>query len=369
MKEWSKYYLKDKPFKEASHLAPEFIDDRLNGKIFSKFGMEKAYEGLLELINLRGNTCYIRSDDVSRGTGKSALMAAVYWHIRQSKEMSERFVPVWVSLRDFRTINQLMGRVVDTMVFAGLTDSIKQKIGKINYNNIYNFIKTKKPQCIPSEVSALDRILSLPNEMLAWKYVNIRRSYPTVGHVELFTDLMIMFSIADKRRVLIFIDQFEEYVEYQRGAKLDQLAQDMKDLHRSMAESGNLTFVFTMHPETQGRFEDVAKVIIKSYGEIADNAVTLSKLEPKHLVKIAEAYLSHYRTSDFQKKISDAFPFSDSVLEYVTKNSANNPRTMILIMSKLLEFARYHNLKEIDLKFVKDPATRARTGLIEPKSL
>jgi len=363
MKKWSEYYFKDIPFKEAAFLQPEIKDDRLNGKVFSMFGMENAYKDLFELIHLHRSICYVRSDDLSRGTGKSALMAKVYWDIVESAEKSKLFFPVWVSVHDFRTINQLMGRVVDTLVFAGLTDVIKGAVDVKSYASIDEFLGRKKSQRIPSEIGALKSILSLPNETLAWKYVNIRRTYPTIGSVELFTDLMIMFGIADNRRALIFIDQFEEYAEYQRGIRLKQLGQDIKDLYRCMATCGNLTFILTMHPITQREFESRAGEIIKTYGEIMDNAATVEKLEPSHLVKIAEAYIHHYRTDDFPKGLGDVYPFTNSVLNYVAENSSNNPRIMLRILGNLLMEAMLTGAKEITTEFVKTPKIHQRVGL------
>jgi hypothetical protein len=363
MEEWSKYYFTDIPFKEAAFLQPEINDARLNGTVFSMSGMEKAYKDLLDLIRLQRSICYVRSDDLSRGTGKSALMAKVYWDIKQSQRESERFFPIWVSVHDFRTINQLMGRVVDTMVFAGLMDIIKRALGVVNYNTVDSFLGKKKSQRIPSEVGALTSILALPNESLAWKYINIRRTYPDVGNVELFSDLMIMFSLVDSRRVLIFIDQFEEYAEYQRGMKLVQLGQDIKDLYRCMASCGNLSFVVTMHPNTQREFENRAGEIIKTYGEIMDNAATVEKLEPEHLVKIAKEYILHYRTDKFPKDLDDVYPFNDSVLLYVAEHSNNNPRTMIRILGHLLREAMLSNAKRITPDFVRTPKIHARVGL------
>lgn len=364
MEEWSKYYFTDIPFKEAAFLQPEINDDRLNGKIFSMFGMEKACADLRDLVNLRRSICYVRSDDLSRGTGKSALMAKVYWDIAQSKKESGYFFPIWVSVHDFRTINQLMGRVVDTFVFAGLTDTIKNALKVISYDSIDNFLGRKKRQRIPSEIAALNSILSLPNEKLAWKYINIRRTYPTIGNVELFSDLMIMFSLADNRRVLVFIDQFEEYVEYQRGIRLVQLGQDIKDLYRCMTTCGNLSFILTMHPGTQHDFESRAGEIIKTYGEIMDNAATVDKLEPEHLIKIAETYIHHYRTDNFPKgQFSNIYPFTKSVLAYVAENSNNNPRVLIRILGNLLREAMLSGATEINLDFVKTPKIHTRVGL------
>src|SRR3989442_14696873 len=100
---------------------------------------------------------------------------------------------------------------------------------------------------------------------------------------------MLMFAQADKRRIVIFIDQFEEYVEFQHGNKLTQLANDMKDLYRSMAASGNLSFVVTMHPRTQALFEDQAGEILFTYGDIMGNGATIDHLKTPRVISIAHA--------------------------------------------------------------------------------
>jgi len=363
MEDWSKYYFTDIPFKEAPFLQPELDDYRLNGKIFSMFGMEEAYEDLLDLIRLRRSICYARSDDMSRGTGKSALMAKVYWDLVESDEESKHFYPVWVSVHDFRTIKQLMGRVVDTLVFAGVIDVIKDALGVINYKSVDEFLGRKKIQRIPSEIGALRSILELPNEKLAWKYINIRRTYPAIGNVELLSDFMIMFGLADTRRVLVFIDQFEEYAEYQRGQRLVQLGQDIKDLYRCMSTCGNLSFIVTMHPNTQRDFESRAGEIIKTYGEIMENAATVPMLEPRHLVRIAMEYINHYRSKDFPKNFDEEYPFAREVLNYVAENSKNNPRNMIRFLGNLLREAKLSGAKNISLRFVKTPKIHTRVGL------
>ncbi len=362
MEDWGKYYLRDIPFMEGQFIQPELNDDRLNGKIFSMYGMEKPYKRLMGLIDRHKNICYVRSDNSSRGTGKSALMAKVYWDIKSEK--AKQIFPVWTGVHDFRTINQLMGRVVDTLVLAGLTDKIKEKLGEVNQDTVGELLSQRKDQRTYTEIAALTEILSLPNEMLAWKYMNIRRKYSTMASVELFSDLMMMFGAADQRRVIVFIDQFEEYVEYQRGMRMRELGQDIKDLYRCMTACGNLTFILSMHPETQRNFESMASEIIESYGEIMENAATVEKLETEHLVPIAKTYMNHYRTAEYEKnKIGDSFPFTESTLRYVASNSNNNPRKLIRLLGNLLWEAMLSDTKEINDEFVKNPVVHSNAGL------
>ena len=192
--------------------------------------------------------------------------------------------------------------------------------------------------------------------------MNIRRKYSTMGSVELFSDMLMLFSLADSRRIVVFIDQFEEYVEYQRGAKLIQMAQDLKDLYRAMSLCGNLTFVLTMYLRTQSEFETRAGEILTTYGEIMDNAATVEKLSSEHLAAIAKAYIVHYRSPNCDKK-EFAFPFTVEALNYVADNANNNPRVMLRVLGNLLREAMYANEKEITIDFIKDPKIHSSVGL------
>ncbi len=368
MSEWNMYYFTEMPFKEGSYIDPQLSDPRLNGTIFSKSGMENAFRKILDLIELRRAFCYVRSEEDSRGTGKSALMAAVYWNLKAKEKL--RFLPVWVTVHDFRTINQLMSRIVDTLVFADATDIIKNALSDWTAASIQSFI-LKRKRILPSQAAALSAILSQQKETLAWKYANIKRSYPT-GPVEVFSVLMLMFAEADKRRLVVFIDQFEEYVEYQHGAKLTQLANDLKDLYRTMAASGNLSFVVTMHPRTQNLFESQAADILSTYGDIMGNAATIDPLKPSNLISIAKAYIEHYRSEDFPKDLRNKnpiFPYSEDLLTYVSEHCGGNPRILIRVLGNMLEIGRLMKLKEIERKLLDNSRIYELSGLGEISDL
>jgi hypothetical protein len=362
--DWKNYYLKDNPFKETPYIVVELNDDRINGRLFSKEGFEKPYAEALRLIKRKKPMVYIRSDDTGRGTGKSALLAALYWDIRKSKELSKEHMPVWVSVHDFRTINQLMGRIVETFVFAGIIDEIKGNIGTVDYKAIKTALKKAgKTQVLSSEVAGLTRILELPNEELAWKYVNIRRSFPTLGSIELFTDLLLIFHSINPVRIVTFIDQFEEYVEYQYGQRLTQLANDIKDLYRAIGAAENLTFVVTMHPKTQSKFESRAQEIISTYGEVMDNAATVEPVSESNLIQMSKLYISRYRTEKQPPKWVDTYPFTPKAVSYIAKRSKANPRVMIRLMSNALEEAAYDNRKVVNTEYLEDPTVHSRVGM------
>jgi hypothetical protein len=364
--DWTKYYLKDIPFVEFASIKPDSKDDRINGKIFSILGMESEYRKLLDLIKRERGICYVRSDLEVLGTGKSALMAAVYWHCKNDAVLKKSILPAWVNVQDFRSITQLMGKVLDTLVFEQVTDLIKARIEDLSPATIDNFLSSEKPQRSPSVIFALSKILSMPKEELPWKYVNIRRSISTVSAVEIFEYLMVLFRKVDPRRVLIFIDQFEEYVKYQRGAaRLEQLGNDVNDIIRAISECRNLSFVLTLHPTTQREFEKSAGPLIESFGTIMENAATVSQLKPDHLIEMAKLYIKHFRMPNAPKDIGPVYPFENSALEYIAQKSGGIPRIFIRFLHNAMIEAAIANQDRITLQFIKQPMNLSRIGIVD----
>ena len=362
MSEWEDYYLKDNPFKDVAYIAVESDDERLNGKIFSQKGFEAPYKRAIAFLERKRPILYIRADESERGTGKSSMMAALYLHFMEKE--TKNFSPIWVSVHDFRTINQLMGRIVETFVFSGIPDEIKNHLGDVRYDKVDTLLKQSgKNQRLPSEVAALTKILELPSNELAWKYMNIRRSYPQLGSIELFADILMMYHRVNKIHLITFIDQFEEYVEYQAGQALTQLGQDVKDLYRAIGAAENLTFVLSMHPRTQSKFEARAREILATYGEIMDNAVTVGELNDSDLIEIAELYIRKYRTKKQPEKYLETFPFTPKALDYIVAHSKSNPRVMIRLLSNALNEARFTNKKVVNTEFLQDTETHQMIGL------
>ena len=362
---WKQYYLKETPFQEAPSIEPTLTNDRLNGKIFSKEGFKKSFDELLSLIHKRKSICYLRSDISSRGTGKSAVLAAVYWDLQSDQKLKKQFLPVWVTVQDYRSMTDMIGRILDTFILSGLVDKVKNKLGDTDPESIRELISEKIAQPSPSVLLALSKILSVPNEELPWKYVNIKRSLPMVGNFELFRYFLHLLSVIEDRRIVVFIDQFEEYVESQitSSAKGLRLANDMKDIYRSTNASENLTFILTLHPATQQYFEDASSEVIRSYGEITENAANLVEIKPHNLVKIAQKYILRYRINNPPKEIDNYYPFTISALEYIAKIAGSNVRTFIRLCHNALMEASYQEVKKIDSRFLTNKENHHKIGL------
>lgn len=359
--QWKSFYLKDTPFKEASHIQPESNDPRINGRIFDLELLREPFDELLDLIRLK-SISYVRTDAIALGIGKSALMAANYWHVRDDQGEFKDYLPVWVSVHDYKSIIQLMSRVVETFVFTGIIGVIQKSLPSVNRDEIKKVLGRKKQQILGSELVALEDLLTTPDENVSWRYANIRRRHP-ISHVELFTDLCIMFGEADKRHILVYIDQFEEYMLNLRGSRMLQFGQDIKDLYRSMTESGNLRFVVSLHPNMELQFVGRASDILQSYGTIEENSVTVPPFSPENLIGIAQLYIKYYRLDGVPSRVGPNHPFDDEVMNFVAINAKNNPRIMIRILGNLLNEAVLAKRDRITMEFAKTPKVLKRTGL------
>lgn len=365
MIDWGRlYYVRDIPFVEFPSISVYSKDDRINGTIFSVLGMKDSYEKLLGFIEREKGVSYIRSESEVLGTGKSALMAAIYWRCKNDEKLRESMLPVWVDVTDFRTITQLMGRVLDTLVFEQVTDIIKDKIGDLSYKSLDGFLSTEKRQRSPSVIFALSRILSMPKEELPWKYVNIKRSISTVSAVEVFHYIMMLFRKCDKRHVLVFIDQFEEYVSHQSGAaKIKRLGEDVNDILRAIQECQNLSFVLTLHPVTQRDFERAAGPLIDTFGTIKENSVTITPFKPEHLVEMAKKYMAEFRIPEAPPNLDPLHPFEKDAILYIAEKSYGIPRLFIRFLHNAMIEAALANKKKISLGFIKQPAISPRIGI------
>jgi hypothetical protein len=361
MMTWDKYYLTEVPFREAGHIDPTLKDIRLNGKIFSKNGFEDSFNSLLSLIKKEKSICYLRAHQEVRGSGKSALLADIYWHLKKN-EFSE-YLPTWVTVHDYRTITQLFSRILDTFVINEIFSKIHETLEEVTSESITKLLEGKIDQPSPAVIEAVGKILTVPEGQIAWKYQNIKRSMP-VSPFEIFSYILMMYSEIDKRRIVVFIDQFEEYVEYQRKTrKLDQLAQDLKDIYRMCSQVPNLTFVLTLHPSSEADFQSTGQELLNTYGNIDENSADLKEISSKQLVKVVEKYLKNYRTSNFPKDLDKFYPFTEEVVEYVAKESSLNCRIMLRIMRNCLMEAREQDVTKISLDFVKDPKNHQAIGL------
>lgn len=364
MIDWSSYYLKDIPFVEGTHIDPTSSNPRINGTIFSSKGVEEPYELLLAMIQRNKPISYVMSESDVLGTGKSALLAAAYWKIKTDKTYETEFLPAWVSVGDFRNITQLTGKILDTFVYLGLIEQIRGVMRDLSPSSIDEFLSSEKLQRSPSVIWAISKIFSMPREEIPWKYVNIRRSISTVSTYEIFEYIMTLFKKTTKQRVLVFIDQFEDYIEHQRSsAQLTQLGVDLNHIHRAIAECGNLSIITTLHPVTKLIFEQSAGPLIGTFGGVTENSVTVASFKPDDLVEMCKLYIKHYRIDNTSNEVTPLYPFDENVVRHIAEKANGNPRIFIRLLHNVLTEAAIQKQSTITKSFIDRPIVQQFAGL------
>jgi len=363
--DWGRYHLGQEPFPQYPGVNPSSPDDRINGRIFSKVGYEKQYDGLIGLIQREKGICYVRANTDVLGTGKSALMAAVYWSLKAENRNPAMYFPVWLEVETFSNISQLLGRVLDSLVSENLIDEIRKKLPDPSPSAIDSYLKERIRQRSPSAILALSRILQVPKEELPTKYTNIRRSISTVSAVEIFQYILNAFGRAKKGRVIVFIDQFEEYVRYQRtmrgSAGIRRLGDDMNDLIRAVQNCGNISFVLSLHPTSEDLLLAVGP-LIETFGTIEENSVTVGKLNTEAFVAMAREYLAHFRPKNVPPDLDPLAPFAQDVVSYLAGEAKGVPRNFIRFLHNALEETALKDLDQVTLDFVQSPEVLARIG-------
>lgn len=356
MSEMKNYYFTEEPFQEAAFLDPYIKNDRLNGKVFSMDGFKKPFTKLLELIERKKSICYLTSDNESRGTGKSALLAAVYWDLTEDKELSQKYLPLWITVRDYKTVKEIIGRILDQLIEIDLINKIAEKLGDVSPENIEKTLKQFRSSMPQAALAATSRVLTAPKEAMSTKFINIKRSYPSVGTFDIFEYILHLITVVEKRRLIIFVDQFEEFIqELSYSAKgMDTMAAVIRDIYRTSNASNNVTFILTLHPKTQNIFESAAAEILSSYGQVPENSSFMESITEKQMAKIAVKYMTHYRMSNKPSNIDEYHPFTEDALEYLAKFSKDQPRTFIRFCYNTLMEAIAREHKKIDTNFIKE---------------
>ena len=343
---WGKYYLKDNPFVTSPIINVLSKDKRINGRLFCKEIVSNEYEKLTTLIAEKHNMIFVYSPSSVLGTGKSALMAAAYWDLRDREEN-----PIWAEATGGVATSPTLGRVIDSMLAEGILDRMTSKIGEVSYHRIFSLLSNQfRP--IPGLVGALTKILQTTPEETAKKFTNIRRSLLTFSATDVFGYLTALMIEVGLRRPVIFIDQFEEFVRTHHGyAMLDRLGNEINDLLR--ATQNRTTLVVSLHPEAETILSSAAGKYIEELAPINDQTmVKLRSFDPSALVTLTEYYLNEYRIE--KSKCPPTYPFTEDVLKYTSLQVRKRPRAFIIALHYALLQGGKLGYPEIDESFISN---------------
>lgn len=350
MFDWSKYRLKDRPFVVTPKIQIDAKDKRTNGKLFCKDVMKEEHERLLDLATSRTNVIYVSSDESVLGVGKSALMAYAYWKLKQRKEDV-----IWIEATGGISMSPTLGRIVDAMILEGHISKIKRAIDVTKSEAIKVALKNSIISPSPTLIRALKKILSMPDEDIAYKYANIRRSILIYSTTEVFRYLLALFEAVGVGYFYFFIDQFEEYIMAHSGKSgLRKLGDEVNDLLRNCAERACL--VLSVHPNAETVLDSAAGSFITTFAPLKNSLIVVHRLTPEECKRITQYYLDEFR----EDSKGDPFPFEESVIRYLSYKASYNVRDLIkLLRNALIEGAK-KGFPPIDNKFISNERNHFR---------
>jgi hypothetical protein len=354
------YGLDDNPFFQSPSINIWAVDRRLNGQLFCEEIVSAQLAKLMSLIKRESKVVYVNSSVSVLGTGKSALMAKAFWKLTDDNANA-----IWTEATGGLSSSPTLGRIVDAMVAQGIFDKMLKKIGLVTSERVKAMLQaTYYRQASPTLISALVKILSMAPEETAKKFANIRRSILISSSVELFGYLISLMLACGLGRPVIFIDQFEEFVQAHRGAsQLAVLGNDVNDLLRALQNKA--TLVLSLHPEAESVLMSAAGTYIRTFAPITtETMVMIPPMKPKDGVKLTQTYLSEFRTKGSNKP--ELFPFTREVLEYFCLRTGGNPRQFISVLSNAVQEGAYQGYPLIDGVFISNPSNHARILLGAP---
>lgn len=348
-----KYDLDENPFVDLPIINIWATDRRFNGRLFCDGIVKDQYNKLLSLIQMEVPAAYVNSTASVLGTGKSALMAAVHW-----KLFDEGKNVIWVESTGGLSSAPTLGRVIDSIVAQGIYDKMKSKIGDVNYERIKGMLSSYYSPPSPTLTSALMKVMSTETEETAKKFANIRRSILISSAVELFGYFISLMMACGFSRPIIFVDQFEEFVQSHRGAsQLRILGDDLNDLFRTL--QNRATLIFSLHPEAEYVLMSAAGKYVQTFAPInSETTVIIPQMKPDDGVKLASFYLSEYRKKGSQKPA--IYPFSGDFLKYVCIKSFGSPRSFLRTLHYAILEGAVQDYRLLDSGFLSDPVNHAR---------
>jgi hypothetical protein len=354
------YGLDDNPFLQSPSIYVWAVDKRLNGQLFCEEIVSAQMAKLLSLIKRETKVVYVNSSVSVLGTGKSALMAKAFWKLTDNNVNA-----IWAEATGGLSSSPTLGRIVDAMVGQGIFDKMLKRIGVVTTDSVKAMLQpTYYRQASPTLISALVKILSIAPEETAKKFANIRRSILISSSVELFGYLISLMLSCGLGRPVIFVDQFEEFVQAHRGAsQLSVLGNDVNDLLRALQNKA--TLVLSLHPEAESVLMSAAGTYIRTFAPITpETMVMVPPMTPEDGVKLARTYLTEFRTEGSNKP--ELFPFTKEVLEYFCLKTGGNPRQFISALSNAIQAGAEQGCPQINGAFVSNPSNHARILLGAP---
>jgi hypothetical protein len=287
-------------------------------------------------------------------------MAAAYWQLKASPS----FAPVWSKASGTVTAGPTVGRIIDAIISDGYAAALREKAGPFTFSNVKDLLSRYYSPPSTQIAGKLAEILELPETQMAQKISNVKRSLLTYSAVDFFGYFLSLFAATGFPKFVIFLDQFEEYVQsHLTRISLQRLDDDFRDLVEGAA--GRTCLILSLH----ARAEDILSGL--GYSRRAapvdsSSKITIEPLREHDGVELAEAYLHRFRIPGFSGP--ELYPFESRAVEYITRAVGGNPGKLIEALGKAIDLAHDEGVQAISYPFLLDPKNHVKIlGLIAPK--
>jgi hypothetical protein len=340
------YGLTDMPFIDISTLDPSSKDNRENGKIFVDTSSKQKIKKIMSRIDFGELVTYVSSSATTKGTGKSALMAAVYWElVKQGKPA------IWTSALGGYTSGATVSRIFDAALSEGFVQELVKALGgEVTHEKLYEIVSESRHNPSRAIIDGLYKVMAQSEWEMPAKLANIKRSIITYGPTEVFGYFLAILKHLGMQRLIIFVDQFEDYVQVHVGQlAMQRLSDDWRGLLEVFRNKASL--IVTTHPEAEQKIKQLTNYRLAPI--TSDSRIIVDPLEPKQGVELARAYIVEFRSDTF---VGDALkPFDEKVIEFLTENTLGNPRALIGALRTAIRLAAEKDVRKIDLDFIKSP--------------
>lgn len=343
------YGLVDMPFIDISTLDPYSNDDRENGTIFVDSSSKEKMKKILSRIDFRELVTYVGSSGPTKGAGKSALMAAVYWELIRKKKPA-----IWTSALGEYTSGATVSRIFDAALSGGFVQELVKALGgQVTREKLYEMIAQSRKNPSRAIIDGLYKVMIQTEWEMPAKLANIKRSIITYGPTEVFGYFLAIVQHLGMQQLIIFVDQFEDYIQAHFGqAALQRLSDDWRSLLEVFRNKASL--VVTTHPEAEQKIKGLTNYRLAPITN--DSRIIVEPLGQKQGVELAKAYLGKYRLETFNGDSLE--PFDTRVVEFLTENTLGNPRALIGALRTAIRLAAEKDVRKINLSFVESPETR-----------
>lgn len=313
------YGLTDVPFVDLQTLQPYSLEPKENGQIYVNGATKAIVDRVFSRLSFGDLVTYVSSVGPIRGAGKSALMAHVFWQLQQENKPA-----VWTSAQGERSPGGLVGRIFDSILSYGLGKGSDAKLSKftkeVTEANLKSIIeKTETPSL--AKINGLMKVLQAEKLEQSTKLANIRRSIVLYGPVDIFGYYLKILKEAEVGRIVVFIDQFEDYVQAQGPSMMQKLSDDWRTLLESLR--GKASIVVSMHGQAQVMMK---KLTNYKLAEITgDSQVIVPAMSQERGVRLAAAYLAATRVKGYRATDNELEPLQGTGRRILYKGSGRKP--------------------------------------------